>query len=324
MRHEESHPSDQELATAANGEMSAPRPAAVREHLASCRLCRARMNQIEAAILDFAHLHGSELDPKLPSISGPRALLRARLSALAAQSERSFGARALGFTRTLRSYQLACAALLCGLVVALALGFEPLVSRGGSRLRRLEIASVPKPQLTPGATIPVTRQQICGSSSSTQGPLVPPSLQQQVFRTYGITNPRPGAYEIDYLITPDLGGAANIRNLWPQPYYDTAWNARVKDQLEEQLHAMVCKGQIDVATAQHDLAVDWISAYKKYFHTERPHLRHPKAQQLDLQEGGSPAEDSWQVAAQAVPVNARSIIWFVRRVRLRPSTATEM
>lgn len=324
MRYEESHPSDQELVTVAEGELSSRRSVALREHLASCRPCRARMDQIEAAILDFVHLQDSELESKIPPISGPRALLRAQLSAAAEESEQSFGALVLGYFRIQRSYRLACAAVLGGLVVALALGFGSLVSPGGPRLQRLEIAAVPKPQLTPGATVPVTRQQICGSSSFSQGPLVPPSLQQQVFRAYGITNPRPGAYEIDYLITPDLGGAANIRNLWPQPYYDTAWNARVKDQLEEQLHAMVCEGQIDVATAQHDLAVDWISAYKKYFHTDRPHLRHPKAQQLDLQEDGAPAEASSQLAALVVPVRARSIVWFVRRACWRPSTATEM
>jgi hypothetical protein len=94
-------------------------------------------------------------------------------------------------------------------------------------------------------------------------------LQQQVFEAYGITNPGPDAYEIDYLITPDLGGAANIRNLWPQPY-NTIWNAQVKDQLEERLHAMVCSGEIDLATAQRDLATDWVRAYKKYFRTDRP------------------------------------------------------
>ncbi len=27
---------------------------------------------------------------------------------------------------------------------------------------------------------------------------------------------------------------------------------------------------IDLSTAQRDLATDWISAYKRYFHTDRP------------------------------------------------------
>jgi hypothetical protein len=74
---------------------------------------------------------------------------------------------------------------------------------------------------------------------------------------------------VDYLITPELGGVDSIRNLWPQPY-STVWNAHVKDMLEERLHALVCSGQVDLATAQREIATDWIGAYKKYFHTARP------------------------------------------------------
>jgi hypothetical protein len=44
----------------------------------------------------------------------------------------------------------------------------------------------------------------------------------------------------------------------------------VKDALEDRLHDMVCSGQLDLATAQHDIATNWISAYKKYFHTQNP------------------------------------------------------
>jgi hypothetical protein len=73
------------------------------------------------------------------------------------------------------------------------------------------------------------------------------------------------AYEIDYLVTPQLGGATNIRNLWPQPSLNTVWNARVKDALEDRLHNMVCSGQLDLATAQRDLSRNWVAAYKKYF-----------------------------------------------------------
>jgi len=75
---------------------------------------------------------------------------------------------------------------------------------------------------------------------------------------------------VDYLITPALGGADDIHNLWPQSYSSTVWNARVKDSLEDRLREMVCEGRLDLATAQHDLSADWISAYKKYFHTDRP------------------------------------------------------
>jgi hypothetical protein len=70
-----------------------------------------------------------------------------------------------------------------------------------------------------------------------------------------------------------IGGATDVRNLWPEPYYDTAWNAHVKDQLEERLHEMVCRGDVDLATAQQDISKDWIAAYRKYFHTDHPLLR---------------------------------------------------
>ncbi|HZT37758.1 MAG TPA: hypothetical protein VFA28_07660 [Bryobacteraceae bacterium] len=80
----------------------------------------------------------------------------------------------------------------------------------------------------------------------------------------------PRAYEVDYLITPALGGADDLGNLWPQSYSATQWNARVKDALEDRLHELVCSGSLDLATAQREIATDWIAAYKKYFHTDQP------------------------------------------------------
>ena len=47
-------------------------------------------------------------------------------------------------------------------------------------------------------------------------------------------------------------------------------SARVKDELEERLHQLVCEQKVDLTEAQREIATDWISAYKKYFHTETP------------------------------------------------------
>jgi hypothetical protein len=33
---------------------------------------------------------------------------------------------------------------------------------------------------------------------------------------------------------------------------------------------MVCAGTVELSTAQKDIAGDWIAAYKKYFHTDKP------------------------------------------------------
>jgi hypothetical protein len=95
------------------------------------------------------------------------------------------------------------------------------------------------------------------------------TLEQQVFKEYGIAGAVPADYEIDYLISPGLGGSDDIRNLWPEPRYDTQWSSYVKDQLEDHLHAMVCGGKVNLAAAQRDIAQDWIAAYKKYFHTNQ-------------------------------------------------------
>jgi hypothetical protein len=129
--------------------------------------------------------------------------------------------------------------------------------------------SIPNAALTPGAAILETRNQVC-SGPVPNNRTVPASLQRQVFAEYGIASSQTRAYEVDYLITPALGGADDIHNLWPQSYSETVWNAGVKDALEDRLHSLVCQGQVDLATAQRDISMDWIAAYKKYFHTDRP------------------------------------------------------
>ncbi len=109
--------------------------------------------------------------------------------------------------------------------------------------------------------------------SNTKNKTVPAALQRRVFDEYGIRYVAPSAYEVDYLITPALGGADDIHNLWPQTYSATVWNARVKDALEDHLRDLVCDGQLDLATAQREIATNWIAAYKKYFHTDLPQSR---------------------------------------------------
>jgi hypothetical protein len=134
----------------------------------------------------------------------------------------------------------------------------------------LSIPTIPKNTLTPGETRNVTVDEVCGPAQEEDTlRTVPVSLKQQVFREYGIHDVRPNAYEVDYLITPELGGSGSIRNLWPQPY-SAVWNAHVKDELEDRLHGLVCAGQVDLATAQREISRDWIGAYKKYFHTDKP------------------------------------------------------
>jgi hypothetical protein len=52
------------------------------------------------------------------------------------------------------------------------------------------------------------------------------------------------------------------------------WNAHVKDALEDHLRRLVCQGELDLESAQHEIAEDWIGAYKKRFRTEYPLAEH--------------------------------------------------
>jgi Putative zinc-finger len=244
------HLSDQELVLAADGELNPRRDAQVRAHLAACWQCRTRLRDLEGAIADFVHLHSAILDPHVLPAAPSRALLKARLAEIGSQT----GAWRAWFLPTRWP-----AVLVLTLAVLLAV-YVAIPERGAS--------AVPRQKLTPGAVRNVVKAEVC--SANVQAFVVPVALQHRVFEEYGIRNAPANAYEVDYLITPELGGAADIRNLWPEPYSATVWNAHVKDQLEERLHQMVCDGQLDLATAQHDIATDWIAAYKKYFNSSRP------------------------------------------------------
>jgi hypothetical protein len=129
---------------------------------------------------------------------------------------------------------------------------------------------LPNPQLTPGDTLPVTVQDICVPGYARKVRNVPIEVKRQVYQEYGIYHHRPGEYEIDHLISLELGGSNSIKNLWPQSYITHPWNAHIKDQLENELHREVCGGEMDLAIAQHDIATDWIATYKQVFHTDRP------------------------------------------------------
>ena len=45
---------------------------------------------------------------------------------------------------------------------------------------------------------------------------------------------------------------------------------------------MVCGGELDLSTAQRDIATDWIAAYKKYFHTNRPLTLHSRLESVNV------------------------------------------
>jgi len=235
------HLTDEELLLAADGEISPER----QRHLSDCPACRPRRRLLEDAAAEAARIqHASTI---VSSPESARARLQARLHELPHQPP----ARIAG------QWRLAATLLACALGVAI------LFHRAG------RLPEIPSRRLTPGAARLVSRDELC-SAPLPKNQVVPAELRQRVAEAYGIAHADPGEYEVDYLITPALGGVEDIRNLWPEPYASTVWNARVKDQLEDRLHELVCGGRLDLAAAQRDISTDWIAAYKKYFGTAEP------------------------------------------------------
>jgi hypothetical protein len=153
---------------------------------------------------------------------------------------------------------------------------------------------LPDPSLTPGDTLDVTRDDICVPGYAHKVRDVPAEVKRQAYAQYGITNHRPGDYEVDHLISLELGGSNSLRNLWPQSYKTQPWNAHIKDRLENELHDEVCAGKIPIKIAQRDIARNWIAAYKTYFHTTTAltHAGRPG-------EAGAPAHSSPAAARNA-------------------------
>jgi len=263
------HISDEDIVRSADGELSLQRAAEVDAHLQACWDCRARKEDIQSTITGLVRAHHAEFDGQLPPAAGPRALLRARLAQLGSEKRVEWWKRVLQV-----GFALPRAAVVGLPLIAIAIGipwFRHTTLRELSSTTALfDIGAAPNRGLTPGATREVTINEVCSVPQEQVVGDVSVSLRLKVLQEYGIANARPEDYEIDYLIAPRLGGTEDIRNLWPEPYRHRVWNARVKDALEERLHEMVCSGQLDLHTAQHDIATDWIAAYKKYFHTNKP------------------------------------------------------
>lgn len=261
-----SHPSDADLLLARSGEVEAGTHASVAEHLAGCAGCRARQEALGAAAASAF----DALEENDRAWSLDRHERRTRLANRLADASRN-GARSAVFdVLHMRSLRLAAAAIAATIAVSVGLMFrEPVAERILPPHVDAEAGARPIASLTPGAVIEDGRHNVC-DSRSLEPWAVPAAVKQQVLRDYGMEQVPEQEFELDYLVTPALGGLPDPRNLWPERYTSPVWNARVKDELEKLLPQLVCEGKVELATAQREIASDWIAAYKKYFRTDRP------------------------------------------------------
>lgn len=123
--------------------------------------------------------------------------------------------------------------------------------------------ALPDPDCTPGATFPtVTVQQICTPGYAHSVRNVPEIEKKQVYMSYGIYSHVKGQYEVDHLISLELGGSNDISNLWPEPA-EPRPGFHEKDLVENYLHALVCNGKMTLQEAQEKIVKDWVYVYQQ-------------------------------------------------------------
>jgi hypothetical protein len=116
---------------------------------------------------------------------------------------------------------------------------------------------------TPGANFPnATVQEICKSGYSSSVRNVPTSEKDQAYAEYGISHHSAGQYEVDHLVSLELGGSNDIANLWPEAASPTP-GFHQKDRVENYLHDQVCSGAVSLKDAQNEIATNWLSVYNR-------------------------------------------------------------
>ncbi len=116
---------------------------------------------------------------------------------------------------------------------------------------------------TPGAVFPsAAAGQICVRGYSTSVRDVPEEVKRQVYASYGIQTRKPGEYEVDHLVSLELGGSNDIANLWPEAA-EPRPGFHEKDSVENYLHEQVCSGAMSLQDAQRQIATNWLEVYNR-------------------------------------------------------------
>lgn len=131
---------------------------------------------------------------------------------------------------------------------------------------------LPDRECTPGAIDSAVTQQLVNGTICVVGyssEVRPPSSETNKIKVmqlmaYGFPDVM-SDYELDHLISLELGGCPDcVSNLWPEPY-NIAMGAREKDKVENYLHKAVCNGEITLTEAQIEIATDWTAVYYRVY-----------------------------------------------------------
>lgn len=150
-----------------------------------------------------------------------------------------------------------------------------LASPAASADLPLRDLTLPDPVLTPGAAVEITLANLCSRKWGRDARHVTAAMKREVFASYGLTGNKDASqgcrldkhgrrYEVDHLVSRELGGRDDTLNLWPQ-CYSGEFNAMMKDRLENRLHKEICVGIMTLDDAQTRIRTNWIAAYRQFF-----------------------------------------------------------
>lgn len=140
--------------------------------------------------------------------------------------------------------------------------------------------ALPDAAVSPGVVRTTDVNEVCNGGSTKQFRHTTAAMKAKIYAEYGIdkrkidqrfcrppvscdAHPKGPLYEIDHEVSLELGGADDVRNLFPQPYFASP-GAHAKDQLENFLHHHVCvEKDISLSDAQSMIRTDWYAAYLK-------------------------------------------------------------
>lgn len=137
-----------------------------------------------------------------------------------------------------------------------------------------EAGGLPNRTLTPGLTNPAVTQSnirstICvvGWTATVRPPVtytnqLKYSQLNSGYNLNGDTNMKD--YEEDHIVPLEVGGnPSDPRNLWPEPH-NIKYGSFTKDQLENEIHRLICSGRLSLKAGQSAFLGNWESAYQKY------------------------------------------------------------
>lgn len=123
----------------------------------------------------------------------------------------------------------------------------------------------PEHALTPGLVVTVAAATVCVAGYASAYRLLNPVTsvyKRAIVAAYGYAKRLPTSYQLDHLVSLELGGATGTLNLWPEPWS----TAHAKDSTENAVHREVCAGRMKLPLAQYRMAHNWRGEYLRLLH----------------------------------------------------------